>query len=59
LSCGTSALAIPQRIKEGDQSVGWYPAQATDSDGLNGARTDQRVHDGSSDTESIGGFFYC
>jgi len=59
LSCGTSALAIPQRIKEGDQSVGRYPAQPTDSDGLNDARTNQRVHDGSSDPESLGGLFHC
>ena len=36
-----------------------YPAQATDSDRLNGAGTDQRVHDGSSDPKSIGGLFHC
>ena len=40
-------------------TIGWYPARPTDSDGLNGARTDQRVHDGSSDPKSIGGLFHC
>jgi hypothetical protein len=41
-------------VQEGDQGVGGDPSQPADLDGLNSARADKGVHDGSADPEALG-----
>jgi hypothetical protein len=41
-------------FQEGDQGVGGYPSQPADLDGLNSARADKGVHDGSAEPETLG-----